>query len=188
MRLMKPVGSCFQARLWRKTRMVFIPRPSAQVSSRSMVGRSKVSACHISSSLMAVLGMKLLPTSQGWFAYQSLACWGVHWGGAALVEEGRRKGRRKAVRNRIFIRRMVASFESDESCKKSKSVSSAAKADWLPGGYVGAKAPTPICNAELRFGPSSLWRSQGPISAPTSLWRSPGSAPLQEIASCELEL
>ncbi len=68
--------------------MVFMPRPSAQVSSRSMVGRSKVSACHISSSLMAVLGMKLLPTSQGCFAYQSLACWGDHWCGAALDEEG----------------------------------------------------------------------------------------------------
>src|SRR5712672_1516809 len=38
-----------------------------------MVGRSNVSACHISSWLMAVLGMKLAPTSQGCLAYQALA-------------------------------------------------------------------------------------------------------------------
>jgi len=41
------------------------PSDWAQPSSRSMVSGSKVSACHISSSLMAVLGMKLQPTSQG---------------------------------------------------------------------------------------------------------------------------
>src|SRR5882724_5732025 len=54
--------------------MVFMPTPSAHPSSRSMVGRSNVSACHISNSLMAVLGMKLLPTRNGWRVYQSFAC------------------------------------------------------------------------------------------------------------------
>ena len=52
---------------------------------RSMVGKSNVSACHISSSLMAVLGMKLLPTSHGWRAYQSFACLAVQGGAGAAV-------------------------------------------------------------------------------------------------------
>ena len=44
--------------------------------------------------------MKLLPTSQGCFAYQSLACWGVHWGGAACSEVGETKrSRRRMERN-----------------------------------------------------------------------------------------
>src|SRR6266436_3637203 len=50
--------------------MVFIPRRWAQPNSRSMVAASNVSACHISSSLIAVLGRKLLPTSQGCDEYQ----------------------------------------------------------------------------------------------------------------------
>ena len=40
------------------------PSDSAHPSSRSMVRGSNVAACHISSWLIAVLGMKLLPTSQ----------------------------------------------------------------------------------------------------------------------------
>src|ERR1700722_14430992 len=73
MRLKNPAESCCQSRLCRNTRMVFMPRLSAQPSSRSIVGRSNVSACHISNSLIAVLGMKLLPTSQGCDAYHSSA-------------------------------------------------------------------------------------------------------------------
>jgi hypothetical protein len=38
-----------------------------------MVEGSNVSACHISNWLIALLGMKLHPTSQGWRAYHSLA-------------------------------------------------------------------------------------------------------------------
>ena len=49
--------SCAPNRSWRNTRMVFIPRDSAQPSSRSMRLGSKVSACHISSWLIAVAGM-----------------------------------------------------------------------------------------------------------------------------------
>src|ERR1035438_3760069 len=74
MRCWKPFGSCSQSRLCRKTRMVFIPMPSAQPSSRSMVTGSKVSACHISSSLIAVEGRKLAPTGQGCRPYHALAC------------------------------------------------------------------------------------------------------------------
>src|ERR1700722_20230597 len=69
----KPAGSCFHARLCRNTRIVFMPMFCAQPSSRSIVGKSNVSACHISSSLIAVDGMKLLPTSHGCASYQSLA-------------------------------------------------------------------------------------------------------------------
>ena len=39
--------------------MLFMPMPSAHPSSRSIVLASNVSACHISSWLMAVLGRKL---------------------------------------------------------------------------------------------------------------------------------
>jgi hypothetical protein len=45
--------------------MLLKPSPSAQPGSRSMVSNSKVSACHISSWLIAVLHEKLQPTSQG---------------------------------------------------------------------------------------------------------------------------
>jgi len=45
--------------------MLLKPSPSAQPSSRSMVGKLKVSACHILSWLIAVLGEKLQRTSQG---------------------------------------------------------------------------------------------------------------------------
>ncbi len=45
--------------------MLLKPRLSAHPSSRSIVGKSNVLACHISSWLMAVLGEKLQPTSQG---------------------------------------------------------------------------------------------------------------------------
>ena len=50
--------------------MVFMPMASAQPSSRSMVRSSNVSACHISSSLIAVDGRKSAPTGQGCRAYQ----------------------------------------------------------------------------------------------------------------------
>ena len=53
---------------------MFMPRPSAQTSSFSICCGSKVSACHISSSLIAFAGRKLLPTSHGWRLYQSFAC------------------------------------------------------------------------------------------------------------------
>src|SRR5579862_1715649 len=83
MRLRKPSESSCQSRLCRKTRMVFIPNDSAHPSSRSIVGRSKVSACHISNSLTAVLGMKLLPMSHGCWEYQSFACFTGHLPSAA---------------------------------------------------------------------------------------------------------
>src|ERR1700744_3619829 len=73
MRPRKPAGSCFHARLCRNTRIVFMPMFCAQPSSRSIVARSNVSAFHILSLWCAVDGMKLLPTSQGCAAYQSLA-------------------------------------------------------------------------------------------------------------------
>ncbi len=37
-----------------------------------------MSACHISSWLIAVLGTKLQPTNQGWESYQVCACSAVH--------------------------------------------------------------------------------------------------------------
>ena len=65
MRRRNPCESRSQGRWWRNTRTLLKPRPSAHPSSRSIVGRSKVPACHISSWLIAVLGAKLQPTSQG---------------------------------------------------------------------------------------------------------------------------
>src|SRR5438552_14180238 len=53
--------------------MVFIPMPSAQPSSRSIVAGSNVSACHISNSLLAVEGRKFPPTGHGCLAYQAFA-------------------------------------------------------------------------------------------------------------------
>src|SRR5258708_32949486 len=53
--------------------MVFIPMPSAQPNSRSIVAGSKVSACHISNSLLAVEGKKFPPTGHGCLAYQAFA-------------------------------------------------------------------------------------------------------------------
>src|ERR1019366_3935727 len=77
MRCWNPFGSCSQRRLCRNTRMVFMPIPSAQPSSRSIVVGSKVSACHISNSLLAVDGKKFAPTGHACFAYQSLTCCSV---------------------------------------------------------------------------------------------------------------
>src|SRR5579871_6689682 len=54
--------------------MLLNPRPSAQPNSRSIVFGSNVSASHISNSLMAVLGMKLLPASQPVLSAQAFAC------------------------------------------------------------------------------------------------------------------
>ena len=56
-RFLKPSGSCCQSRSWRETRIVFMPSPSAQPSSRSILLGSKVSACHISSALIALAGL-----------------------------------------------------------------------------------------------------------------------------------
>src|ERR1019366_7560645 len=53
-----------------------------------MVGGSQVSACHISSWFMAVLGLKLQPTSQWVLADKSLACCVVHWGRGERAECG----------------------------------------------------------------------------------------------------
>src|SRR5688572_10570496 len=78
MRERKPCGSCSYARSCRNTRIELNPSPLAQPSSRSIVGRSKVSACHISSWLMAVEGLKFAPASQGFFAYHSFARWADH--------------------------------------------------------------------------------------------------------------
>jgi hypothetical protein len=49
--------------------IVFMPSPAAQPSSRSMRSVSEVSACHISSWLMALAGMKLAPRMRGCAAY-----------------------------------------------------------------------------------------------------------------------
>src|SRR5687768_6037968 len=49
------------------------PMDSAQPNSRLMVVVSKVSACHISNWLIAVLGIKLAPRSQPTLAYHCLA-------------------------------------------------------------------------------------------------------------------
>src|SRR3982751_3473020 len=70
--------------------MLVKPRSCAQPSSRSIVLGSNVSACHISSWLMAVLGPKLDPTSQGCLAYQALACSGVHFSAARATGAARR--------------------------------------------------------------------------------------------------
>src|ERR1017187_6083872 len=69
----KPRLSCCQSRLCRNTRMLVKPSDCAQPSSRSIVAGSNVSACHISSWLIAELGVKLQPTSQLFSAYQTLA-------------------------------------------------------------------------------------------------------------------
>ena len=52
-----PAASCCHSRSCRNTRMVVIPRASAHPSSVSIRFGSNVSACHISSSLMALAGM-----------------------------------------------------------------------------------------------------------------------------------
>src|SRR3569833_202662 len=44
-----------------------------------MVAGSQVSACQVSNWLIAELGVKLQPTSQGCFAYHAFACSTVHW-------------------------------------------------------------------------------------------------------------
>src|SRR6266536_1578962 len=78
-------SSC-QTRLCKKTRMVFIPSDSAQPSSRSIVAMSKVSFCHISSSFIAMLGIKLLPTSHGCDEYQRVARSVDHFPAPAVEE------------------------------------------------------------------------------------------------------
>src|SRR5581483_1456657 len=57
MRFWKPAASCCQSKSCRKTRIVLSPMDSAQPSSKSMRWGSKLSACHISSWLMALAGM-----------------------------------------------------------------------------------------------------------------------------------
>src|SRR5664279_3246041 len=89
----------------RNTRTEVNPSDCAQPSSRSIVFGSQVSACQNSSWLMAVLGVKLQPTSQGCLAYQALAWSGVQWArgapgrgaGVQLVSKAKR-----AVRTMAF--------------------------------------------------------------------------------------
>src|SRR5690349_16765943 len=69
----KPMESFSQTRSCRKTRKVLNPICSAHPNSLLIVTVSKVSASHISSWLMAVLGKKSQPTSQPCCAYHSLA-------------------------------------------------------------------------------------------------------------------
>src|SRR5690242_5454871 len=73
MRFLNPCGSCFQATLCRNTRIVLNPMLSAQPNSRSMVVGSNVSACHISSWLIAVLGTKLAPVIHLCWLYHCVA-------------------------------------------------------------------------------------------------------------------
>jgi len=56
MRCLKPSASASQSRSCKKVRTVLKPSDAAQPSSRSMATGSKISACHISSWLMALLG------------------------------------------------------------------------------------------------------------------------------------
>jgi hypothetical protein len=62
--------------------MLLKPRPFAHPSSRSIVASSNVSACHISSWLIAVLGMKFEPLSQPFSFCQAAARSGVQRAGA----------------------------------------------------------------------------------------------------------
>src|SRR5215467_11237736 len=55
-----------------------------------MVAGSKVSCCHISSWLIAVLGMKLQPTTHGCPSYHRVALSTDHRGSAAATEETNR--------------------------------------------------------------------------------------------------
>src|ERR1035441_10461902 len=73
MRFKKPFESCCHSKFCRTRRTLVNPTPSAQPSSRSIVGGSNKPACHISNWLMAVLGLKLQPTIQTWLLYQALA-------------------------------------------------------------------------------------------------------------------
>src|SRR6516162_2466084 len=104
-RFLKPSGSACQARSCRNTRNVFMPRSAAQPSSRSMVFGSNVSACHISSWLIAVLGMKLQPTSHGCFLYHALACSALHRAGSWAYSAGgnSRATATRGVENRMRI-------------------------------------------------------------------------------------
>src|ERR1039458_8328767 len=73
MRLRKPYEPCCQSKLRKSTWTRVEPICGAQPSSPSMVTGSNVSACHISSWLIAVPGVKLQPTIQRCCAYHSLA-------------------------------------------------------------------------------------------------------------------
>src|SRR5258705_6605154 len=75
---LNPSASASQTRLCKYTRTTLKPMLSAQPNSRSMVFGSQVSACHISNSLMAVLGIKLHPINQGCWLYHSFAWLVVH--------------------------------------------------------------------------------------------------------------
>ena len=66
--------------------MVFMPMLSAHPSSRSIVVGSNVSACHISSSLIAVDGRKFAPTGHGWLGIPFV---GLRFGPALLGMERR---------------------------------------------------------------------------------------------------
>ncbi len=69
----KTLGILVPSWFCKKTRTELKPSDWAQLSSRSMVSRSKVSAWNISNWLMAVLGRKLHPTNQPVFCCQARA-------------------------------------------------------------------------------------------------------------------
>jgi hypothetical protein len=83
-----------------------MPMLSANPSSRSMVAGSNVSACHISSWLMAVLGMKLHPTGQGCPRYQSLALAADQRASACADTDSRRTI--AEMRNTVVMPRLIA--------------------------------------------------------------------------------
>ncbi len=63
--LLKSFRILLPTKIVQKDRMVFMPIISAHPSSRSIVASSKLSACHISNSLIAVDGRKFAPTGHG---------------------------------------------------------------------------------------------------------------------------
>src|SRR5580658_883507 len=103
MRFLKPSGSCSHNRLCRNTRIVFMPIACAQPSSRSMVVASKVSACHISSSLIAVEGRKSEPTGHDCAAYHALACASVHRSCACAWENAATSSAASNTPNQMFL-------------------------------------------------------------------------------------
>src|SRR5215213_5988822 len=74
-----------------------MPMLSAQASSRSIRFASKVSACHISSSFIALAGTKFAPTSQPCAAYQSFAFCSVQRDCAATPETHQSKMKMSAA-------------------------------------------------------------------------------------------
>src|SRR5262249_41967417 len=105
MRSLNPEASCSHGMLCKNTRTLFMPMLWAKPSSRSIVAGSNVSACHISSWLIAVLGMKLQPTIHGCCSYQRLA-FSADQRGAAAADEA--TSIRTATRLFIFTEPVLA--------------------------------------------------------------------------------